>query len=429
VEKSAPAKKDADFDVELQKAKPKASVDSVTPKKPQGKKKSAKPAARKATEQKEVSKKPAENSQSPLNQAMVLDRVGSDRQTAESAESVGEVVTGDVKKPLSFPVTEIIVKATDAKPQATPEADDESKTSVRVNRVAARAVDVKAPISAVNTSAQENPVDVQPSDARQQDTEAEIPSSPTMQSSGKSVEPLQPAKEARRTAEQSHEESARGAKTSIERSPDTVSVDPQEMEDLEADVQAGTSSSRSPTSAPAPHHSDAVSDVLSTFQEKLNAAQPLSSRAEAPPPSPAPETQFAADNHSKIISGIRSELIPGGGTMHIRLDPPELGALQVTVHMEDGVMTASFHTTSDDATRLLSHSLSQLKHVLESQGISVDKLHVQQSPRDQRQSFDDSHQQRHSGNSSAQQEQQRREMLRRMWRRLTNGSDPLDMVA
>ena len=86
-------------------------------------------------------------------------------------------------------------------------------------------------------------------------------------------------------------------------------------------------------------------------------------------------------------------------------------------------------TASDDATRLLSHSLSQLKSVLESQGISVDKLHVQQSPRNQQQSFDDARQQRHSENSSAQQEQQRREMLRRMWRRLSNGSDPLDMVA
>ena len=37
--------------------------------------------------------------------------------------------------------------------------------------------------------------------------------------------------------------------------------------------------------------------------------------------------------------------------MHIRLDPPELGALQVTVHMEDGVMSAMFQTSTDDATR------------------------------------------------------------------------------
>ena len=87
---------------------------------------------------------------------------------------------------------------------------------------------------------------------------------------------------------------------------------------------------------------------------------------------------------------MRGQLLPDGGTMHIRLDPPELGALQVSVHMQDGVMSASFQTSNDDATRLLSHSLGQLKHMLETQGVSVDKLHVTQTPRDQQSSNEDS---------------------------------------
>ena len=62
-------------------------------------------------------------------------------------------------------------------------------------------------------------------------------------------------------------------------------------------------------------------------------------------------------------------------------------------------------------------------------GVSVDKLHVTQAPRDQQASNDDNRQQGGSDNPSARQEQQRREILQRMWRRLTNGSDPLDMVA
>jgi flagellar hook-length control protein FliK len=118
--------------------------------------------------------------------------------------------------------------------------------------------------------------------------------------------------------------------------------------------------------------------------------------------------------------------------MHIKLDPPELGALQVTVRMVDGSVTASFQTSNDEATRLLSHSLAQLKHVLESQGVAVDKIHVQQAPRDQQASNDDArqqHQQNQPGDESARQEQQRKEMLRRMWRRLSIGSDPLDLVA
>jgi flagellar hook-length control protein FliK len=119
--------------------------------------------------------------------------------------------------------------------------------------------------------------------------------------------------------------------------------------------------------------------------------------------------------------------------MRIRLDPPELGTLQVTVRMLDGVMSASFETSSDQATKLLSHSLGQLRQVLESQGLSVEKLHVQQSPREQPGSGggDPQHQQpSHEDRQWARQEQQRREMLRRMWRRLgLAGTDPLDLVA
>ena len=120
--------------------------------------------------------------------------------------------------------------------------------------------------------------------------------------------------------------------------------------------------------------------------------------------------------------------------MEIRLDPPELGALQVSVKMQDGMVTASFQTSNDEATRLLSHSLGQLKHALESQGVTVDRLQVQQAPRDQNAANDGSNdgsrqQQRQEQYEDARQEQQRKELLRRMWDRLAGGSDPLDLVA
>ena len=166
-----------------------------------------------------------------------------------------------------------------------------------------------------------------------------------------------------------------------------------------------------------------------TAGERSATAPQVSSPA---PAAPAPVTaqSFAEVNHPKIVTSVRGELLPTGGTMQIRLDPPELGALQVLVHMRDGAMTASFQTTNDDATRLLSHSLGQLKQVLESQGVSVDKLHVQQAPRDQQTGNDDQRQQQHAReDETARHEQQRKEMLRRMWRRLSGNPDPLDLVA
>jgi flagellar hook-length control protein FliK len=122
--------------------------------------------------------------------------------------------------------------------------------------------------------------------------------------------------------------------------------------------------------------------------------------------------------------------------MRIRLDPPQLGALQVTVQIRDGVITASFETSSDEATRLLGHSLNHLKSVLESHGVGVDKLQVQQAPKDQnaenhqdpQQRREQESQQRHQDHA-AQQEQQRREMMRKMWRRIAGGRDPLDLTA
>jgi len=185
-----------------------------------------------------------------------------------------------------------------------------------------------------------------------------------------------------------------------------------------------------PASSDPDSHVDSAQALMTGGDLKAPAAQTLAATRVAPPPPPAPpEVHFAETNHPQIVTGIHGQLLPDGGTMRIRLDPPELGALQVMVHMRDGVMTASFETSNDEATKLLSHSLVQLRHALETQGVSVDKLHVQQGPRDQQAGNEDGRDQHPSDNPSARQEQQRREILQRMWRKLANGSDPLDMVA
>ena len=156
--------------------------------------------------------------------------------------------------------------------------------------------------------------------------------------------------------------------------------------------------------------------------------------ASAAPP-PPPEVRFATANHDNIVTSMRAEVLPNGGSMRIRLDPPQLGALQVTVQVRDGLITAAFETSNDEATRLLGHSLNQLKGVLESQGVAVDKLQVQQAPRDANPSgaHDDSRREqggnRQEQDHQARQEQQRREMLQKMWRRLAGGQDPLDLTA
>jgi flagellar hook-length control protein FliK len=148
-------------------------------------------------------------------------------------------------------------------------------------------------------------------------------------------------------------------------------------------------------------------------------------------PAGAPGADFSDVNHPKIVSGIAGRLLPNGGTMQIRLDPPELGAVQVRVEMRDGVMTASFETSNDQATRLLSHSLGDLRTALEAQGVSVQKLQVSQSPKQHQSPTGDG--QKDSSqtpqDTASQREQQRKDMVRRMWQKLMGGQDPVDLVA
>lgn len=160
-------------------------------------------------------------------------------------------------------------------------------------------------------------------------------------------------------------------------------------------------------------------------QDTPRAAAHTRPAAAAPLP---PEIEFAQANYPKLIDNVRTQLLPGGGAMQIRLDPPELGALQVSVEMRDGAMVASFQTSSDQATQLLSHSLHQLKSALESQGVTVEKLQVTQAPRDQRfGGQENSQNQQQSQEQAAQQEQQRRELMRRMWRKAM-GRDAVDFT-
>jgi flagellar hook-length control protein FliK len=174
-----------------------------------------------------------------------------------------------------------------------------------------------------------------------------------------------------------------------------------------------------------------------TFEQQLQRViSPIAPRVEAPAPAQQDaEAQFVDANHPSIVTGVHSQLLPNGGTMQLRLDPPDLGALQVTVQMRNGVMTAAFETSNEQATRMLSHSLNQLKTALETSGISVERMHVQQAPRQESKGGDsqgDSPQQKSQDpeqQQQAHQEQQRRQMLQRMWNKLSGNGDPLDLVA
>ncbi len=184
----------------------------------------------------------------------------------------------------------------------------------------------------------------------------------------------------------------------------------------------------------APSTFDRTLDSLQSSVQQVTKHEATQTVKVEPLPTLTPEQKFAHDNVDQVVTSVRTQSLAGGGTMNVRLDPPELGALQVAVKMVEGRFTATFTTDNEQATQLLSHSLQHLKSSLESSGVTVDRIEVRQaapSESSQSKSNSDSQQQQQRGfdSQSQQSEQHRKDMVKKMWRRLAFGTDDLDLVA
>lgn len=82
---------------------------------------------------------------------------------------------------------------------------------------------------------------------------------------------------------------------------------------------------------------------------------------------------------SRVIRGLTAMMNSRGGSLTMRLDPPELGQLRVHMSITQGVVAASFHAANPQAQALLEKNLAVLRTALEAQGLTVDRLHVQPS--------------------------------------------------
>lgn len=94
---------------------------------------------------------------------------------------------------------------------------------------------------------------------------------------------------------------------------------------------------------------------------------------------PAPEAQ---ETFEQVVLGLRGQFDARSGKAEIRLEPPNLGTVRVSVSLEKGSLTANFQSSSDLVRGLLKENFDQLKSVLESRGVTVDRLAVADMPRD-----------------------------------------------
>jgi flagellar hook-length control protein FliK len=99
----------------------------------------------------------------------------------------------------------------------------------------------------------------------------------------------------------------------------------------------------------------------------------------APNVQESPNSQ-AADTMDQIVLGLKGKLDARTGKAEIRLDPPNLGAMKVSVTLENGQLTAEFQSPSSVVRDLLRGNIEKLKTVLEGQGVTVDRLAVSAPP-------------------------------------------------
>ncbi|MUT66356.1 flagellar hook-length control protein FliK [Paenibacillus sp. NEAU-GSW1] len=87
--------------------------------------------------------------------------------------------------------------------------------------------------------------------------------------------------------------------------------------------------------------------------------------------------QFA-DTMSEFVQKLDFKVLNGATEATIQLFPEQLGQVDIRITVQNGQLTAVFHTDTVSAKDVLDNQMAQLRAALQAQGLSVDKLEVTQ---------------------------------------------------
>ena len=124
-----------------------------------------------------------------------------------------------------------------------------------------------------------------------------------------------------------------------------------------------------------------------------------------------PDSATGTDiNVARVARGLRNAVQQNGGTINIRLMPPELGVVRIAVTLQSGSVNATFQTDSESVTQLLQSQMTHLRSALQQQGLSIERIEAQTrqpggATLQQQQQFGDS---ASDGRSKGQYQQQQR---------------------
>lgn len=135
------------------------------------------------------------------------------------------------------------------------------------------------------------------------------------------------------------------------------------------------------SAAPAPATPSAASPVTTTAPttaQALNVTGPIATAVSAPADQAAArEADNASLNNARLTRGLASAVNQRGGAVTLRLTPPDMGTVRIQMQLTGSVLSASMHTETASAHQMLTQQLGQLRASLETQGLTVERLHVQ----------------------------------------------------
>jgi flagellar hook-length control protein FliK len=142
-------------------------------------------------------------------------------------------------------------------------------------------------------------------------------------------------------------------------------------------LQASTTQRAGPAVSVTAGAGDAASTPTATFTASDNQVTQTSGASQVAPTAQTRETDNTQLNTARIARGLQNAVQQKGGTVTLRLTPPEMGTVRIQLQMQSGTVNAQFHAETESTRSLLNQQMSQLRSSLEQQGLTVERLGVQ----------------------------------------------------
>ncbi|MGI9012755.1 MAG: flagellar hook-length control protein FliK [Phycisphaerales bacterium] len=137
---------------------------------------------------------------------------------------------------------------------------------------------------------------------------------------------------------------------------------------LAAPPSSSSSSAAASSSAATTHNIHSIATVqFSDAHVSASAQESPEARARTSAQQPA---------HSQVIRGMQAMLNHHGGSLILRLDPPELGQVRVQLAVHNSNVSVNIQAATQQAHALLREHLPMLTQSLEQHGLSVERLNV-----------------------------------------------------